>query len=105
MGEGNERSSKASGPEWGDALRQCGTEMYAANRAEENNSFDFPIQEGQALWEVPMAFTAGWMEGLWMTFVQSKAPTYSSRLGASLLTTPFKSKAFGGMTVFDGYAN
>lgn len=39
-----------------------------------------------------------------MTLVQSKAPTYSSRLGANLLTTPFKSKAFGGMTGFNRYA-
>lgn len=50
-----------------------------------------------------MAFTAGWRE-LWVTFVLSKAPIYSSRLGTSLLTTPFKSKAFGGMTRLDGYA-
>lgn len=42
---------------------------------------------------------------LWMTSVQSKAPTSSSRVRASILTILLKSKAFGGMTDLDEYAN
>lgn len=40
-----------------------------------------------------------------MTFAQSKALSHSPRLEASLLTTLFKSKDFGGMTALDEYAN
>lgn len=42
---------------------------------------------------------------LLMTFAQSKALSHSSRLGASLLTTLFKSKDFERMTALDWYAN
>lgn len=52
----------SSGPEWGEAPRQHGTEMCAANKAQGNNSFDLPIQKGQILWEIPTAFTAAWLE-------------------------------------------
>lgn len=40
-----------------------------------------------------------------MMSVQSKAPTLSSRLRASILTILLKSKAFRGMTDLDEYAN